>query len=217
MLRQGQADALICGTTGLFQKHLRHVEDIIGHAEGVRQLSTINMLVLNKGVIFISDTHVTPDPNAEEIAEMAVLTAEEVRRFGIEPRIALLSHSNFGASKHASALKVQAAAEILKKTHPELEVDGEMHADTALNKELRDYLMPECRLKGDANTLIMPNLDAANIAYNMTKMLGDGLSVGPMLVGAQMPVHILTPSLTARGIVNMTAVAVVDVQDQAKS
>ena len=212
MLLRGEVDALICGTTGQFQKHLRDVRNVIGLKDGVRDLSTINMLVLDKGVVFISDTHVSPNPNAEELAEMVVLAAEEVRSFGITPHIAMLSHSNFGTSMHQSAVIVRDAVKILQQQHPDLEVDGEMHADTALNKELRDILLPNCKLTKNANLMIMPNLDAANISYNMVKMLGDGLSVGPIMIGAALPAHILTPSLTVRGIVNMTAVAVNDAQ-----
>ncbi|RED52534.1 NADP-dependent malic enzyme [Aestuariispira insulae] len=212
MLKRGEVDAMICGTIGLFGKHLRHVQEVIGTAEGVRDLSTINMLVLNKGIVFISDTHVTEEPTAVELAEMAVLSAKEVKTFGIEPKIAMLSHSNFGSSKKASAVKVREAVEILQRDYPDLEVEGEMHADTALNEELRESFLSDSKLSGEANLMIMPNLDAANISYNMLKMLGDGLSVGPILVGAAQPVHILTPSLTVRGIVNMTAVAVADAQ-----
>lgn len=212
MVKRGEADALICGTTGLFSKHYRHVKEIIGTREGVRDMSTINMLVLSKGVVFITDTHVTKEPTSEELAEMAVLAADEVQRFGITPKVALLSHSNFGSSTHESAVKVRKAVEILQRDYPDLEVDGEMHADTALNEELRNTLLPGSKLKGDANLMVMPSLDAANISYNMVKMLGDGLSVGPILVGSALPAHVLTPSLTARGIVNMTAIAVVDAQ-----
>lgn len=212
MVHRGEADALICGTTGLFSKHFRHVKEIIGLRDGVRDMSTVNMLVLSKGVVFISDTHVTENPNAEELAEMAVLAADKVQNFGIKPKVALLSHSNFGSSTHDSAVKVRQAVEILQQKYPEMEVDGEMHADTALNQELRDTLLPGAKLTGDANLMVMPSLDAANISYNMVKMLGDGLSVGPILVGSALPAHVLTPSLTARGIVNMTAIAVVDAQ-----
>lgn len=147
---------------------------------------------------------------------MAALAAEKVRQFGIEPKVALLSHSNFGSSGHETAVKVRDAVEILQRDYPDLEVDGEMHADTALNQELRDTLLPGSKLKGEANLMVMPSLDAANISYNMVKMLGDGLSVGPILVGSALPAHVLTPSLTARGIVNMTAIAVVDAQMHAR-
>ena len=215
MLQLGQADALICGTIGPFQSHLRHVDDVIGTAEGIRALSTINMLVLEKGTYFLADTHITSDPSAEELAEMAILSAKEMDRFGIRPKIAMLSHSNFGSSKHPSAIKVRKAVKWLQE-NTDLEVEGEMHADTALNPDLRASILPDSKLKGIANLLIMPNLDAANIAYNIGKMLGDGLSVGPMLVGPALPVHILTTSVTVRGIVNMTALAVVDAQMQEK-
>ncbi len=215
MVHLGDADALICGTVGLFSRELKYVQDVIGIREGVQDLSTMNMLVLQKGVYFLADTHVSYEPTAEELAEMAILSAEEVRRFGIEPRVAMLSHSNFGTMDTPSARRMRDAVAILQET-TDLEVDGEMHADTALDPFLRQTLLPDCALKKNANLLIMPSLDAANIAYNMVKMLGDGLSVGPILVGAAKPVHILTPAVTVRGIVNMTALAVVDAQEWAK-
>ena len=212
MVHLGHADAMICGTIGRFRDHLKYVRRTIGVRRGVRDFSTLNMLVLNKGIFFFADTHVSYDPNAEELVEMAILSADEVRRFGIEPKIAFLSHANFGSSDSPSSEKMRRAVNILQN-ETELEVEGEMHADTALNEALRESLLPHNQLKGDANLMIMPNLDAANIAYNAVKMLGDGLSVGPIMIGAAKPVHILTPSVTARGIVNMTAVAVVDSQE----
>ena len=163
-----------------------------------------------------ADTHVSPEPNAEEIVEMAVLAAAHVRRFGIEPKIALLSHSNFGSYDTESARKMRRATEILNARHPDIEVDGEMHGDAALSSVLRERVMPHARFAGEANVLIMPNLDAANIAYQMIKVLADGLPVGPILIGGARPAHILTPSVTARGIVNMTAVAVAEAQAAAR-
>ncbi|MDW3205893.1 MAG: NADP-dependent malic enzyme [Alphaproteobacteria bacterium] len=216
MVRLGQADALICGTIGRFRDHLKHVRRVIGVRDGARDLSTLNMLILNKGIFFFADTHVSFDPTAEEVAEMAVLAADEVKRFGIEPKIALLSHANFGSSDSPTSIKMREAVAILQR-ETDLEVEGEMHADTALDETLRATLLPDNKLTGAANLLIMPTLDAANIAYNAVKMLGDGLSVGPIMVGASRPVHVLTTSLTARGIVNMTAVAVVDAQMEARS
>jgi malate dehydrogenase (oxaloacetate-decarboxylating)(NADP+) len=211
MLRLGQADAMICGTIGRFRDHLKHVRRVIGVRDGARDFSTLNMLILNKGIYFFADTHVTYDPSAAELADMAVMAADEVRRFGIAPKIAFLSHANFGSSDSPSSLKMRQAVALLQRD-TDLEVEGEMHADTALDETLRASLLPDNRLKGAANLMIMPNLDSANIAYNAVKMLGDGLSVGPIMIGAARPVHILTASLTARGIVNMTAVAVVDAQ-----
>ncbi len=212
MLKRDEVDAMICGTSGMFSKHYKHVKQIIGKRTDIRDMSTVNMLVMDSGVYFIADTHISVDPTAEELAEMAEMTAEGVRHFGITPKVAMLSHSNFGSSDDVSAQKVRDAVKILQETSPDLMVEGEMHADTALDPLLRDSILPCNNLAGRANVLIAPTLDAANISYNMVKMLGDGLSVGPMLVGADKPVHILTPSLTQRGIVNMTAVAVVYAQ-----
>ncbi|NMM46627.1 NADP-dependent malic enzyme [Rhodospirillaceae bacterium KN72] len=214
MVRMGQADALICGTIGRFRDHLKHVRRVIGLRDGARDLSTLNLLILNKGVFFFADTHVSYDPSAEELAEMTVMAAEEVRRFGIEPKVALLSHANFGSADTPSAAKMRKAVELLQ-AETDLEVEGEMHADTALDEVLRETLLPGNKLTGAANLMVMPSLDAANIAYNAVKMLADGLSVGPIMIGAARPVHILTTSVTARGIVNMTAVAVVDAQTEA--
>ncbi|MCR9222228.1 MAG: NADP-dependent malic enzyme [Alphaproteobacteria bacterium] len=212
MVHLGQADALICGTVGQFSKHLKHVRDIVGRRPDARDLSTLSMLILSKGVYFIADTQVSYEPTAEELAEMVELAAEEVGRFGITPKIAMLSHSNFGLSDSPSARRVREAVALLQARRPDLEVEGEMHADAALDPELRASIFPESKLTGAANLLVMPSLDAANIAYNAVKMLGDGLSVGPILVGARKPAHVLTPSVTARGVVNMTALAVVDAQ-----
>jgi malate dehydrogenase (oxaloacetate-decarboxylating)(NADP+) len=215
-LRRGEADAMLCGVEGRFQNHLRHVRAIIGVAPGVRDFSALTMLVTAKGHFFLADTHVTPDPNVEELVEMAVLAAVHVRRFGIEPKIALLSHSNFGSHDTESARKMRRATQILNAQHPDLEVDGEMHGDAALSSIFRDRVLPNARLKGEANVLIMPNLDAANIAYQMIKILADGLPVGPILIGGARPAHVLSPTVTARGIVNMTAVAVAEAQAAAK-
>jgi len=208
-VRLGGADAMLCGSVGRFQDHLKHVDDIIGKADGIRAYSTLIGLILPSGTFFMCDTHVTPDPSAEEIAEMTVLAAEEVRCFGIHPKVALLSRSNFGTSNTPSALKMREAVSILASTAPELEVDGEMHADAALSETIRNAVLPSSRLKGQANLLVMPNVDAANIAYNLLKMLGGGAPIGPILVGAAHSVHVLTQSVTVRGLVNMSALAVV--------
>jgi malate dehydrogenase (oxaloacetate-decarboxylating)(NADP+) len=209
---RGDADAMICGVEGQYRQHLQHVDDLIGRDEGVQDYSAVSMLITARGTFFIADTYVSDDPSAEEIVEMTTLAAEAVRRFGMTPKIALVSHSNFGSRKEAAALKMREAVRQLHARFPELEVDGEMHADAALAEDVRERLFPNSRLKGAANTLIMPTLDAANIAFNLAKVLGDGLPVGPILIGARHPVHILTPSVTARGITNMSALAVVDGQ-----
>ena len=212
MLRRGEADAMLCGTVGRYEDHLKHVVDVIGRRPGVRDVSALGLMVMANGLYFIGDTHVTPDPTCDEIVEMTVLAAEEMRRFGIEPKIALLSHSNFGTSSHPSAVKMREAAAILARDHPGLEVDGEMHCDTAIDETIRTRLFPGSRLEGRANLLVMPSLDAANIAYNMLKSIGEGQPVGPILLGVDRPAHVVTPSITARGLVNMTALAVVDAQ-----
>jgi malate dehydrogenase (oxaloacetate-decarboxylating)(NADP+) len=212
-LRRGEADAMICGLEGRYMAHLKNIRDIIGLAPGLRDFAALSLVITGKGVYFLADTQVTAEPTAEEVAEMAVLAAAHVRRFGIEPKIALVSHSDFGSYDTASAAKMRHASELLASRAPELEVDGEMDGESALNPSYRDRVYPHSRLKGEANVLIMPNLDAANIAYEMIKVLGDALPVGPILIGAARPAHILTPSVTARGVVNMTAVAVVECQD----
>jgi malate dehydrogenase (oxaloacetate-decarboxylating)(NADP+) len=217
MVRRGEADAMLCGTIGQFQRHLRHVVNVVGQDPRVHQVAALNLLILPKGTFFIVDTHVSPDPSAEAIAEMTILAAHEVRRFGIEPKVALLSHSNFGSADTSTAVKMREALALIQRRAPELEVDGEMHGDAAVSEDIRNQIFPNSRLKGSANLLVMPTIDAANIAFNLLKTLGDGLSVGPMLLGVARPAHILTPSVTVRGIVNMTALCVVDAQEQAAS
>ncbi|MBS7734298.1 NADP-dependent malic enzyme [Chelatococcus composti] len=209
---RGDADAMLCGLEGRFQSRLKHIRDIIGLAPGVGEFSAMSLVISSKGHYFLADTHVRPDPSAEEIAEMTMLCAEHVARFGIEPHIALLSHSDFGSADTRSAIKMREALALLRDRAPHLEVDGEMQADTAISQEIRDRKLPSSRLKGEANVLIMPNLDAANIAFQFTKVLADALPVGPILLGPAKPAHVLTPTVTARGIVNMTAVAVVEAQ-----
>ena len=215
-LRKGEADAMICGLEGRFLSHLQHIRDIIGYAPGVRDFAALSLLVTSKGHYFLADTRVRLDPTEAEIAEIAVLAAEHVRRFGLKPKVALLSHSDFGSHDDPSARKMRSATERLAATHPDLEVDGEMHGDSALDAGQRNRVFPHSRLKGEANLLIMPNLDAANISYQTIKMLADALPVGPILIGAAQPAHILTPSVTARGIVNISAVAVVEAQAKAQ-
>ena len=212
MVRRGEADAAICGTVGTFPRHLRDLLDTIGPRAGVRRISALTVLILNSGTYFLADTHVNANPSAEEIAELAAMAAQTVRRFGVDPKMALLSHSNFGSGDSESARKMRRAVALLQEEFPGLEIDGEMHADAALDETIRNRLFPGGRLKGSANLLIMPNLDAANIAFTLLKVLGDGLPVGPILMGMAKPVHVVNNAITARGIVNMTALAVVDAQ-----
>jgi malate dehydrogenase (oxaloacetate-decarboxylating)(NADP+) len=206
----GKADGLLCGTFGTYRNHLRYVAQVIGLAEGAHGFAAMNLLQLPRHTVFICDTYIHLDPTAEEIAEMAVLAAAELRRFGQTPRVALLSHSNFGTANDASARKMRDALELVHGRAPDLEVEGELHADAALSKPLLDRIFPDARLTAEANLLIMPNLDAANITFNALKVVaGQGISVGPILLGAARPVHILTPTATVRGIVNMTALTAV--------
>jgi malate dehydrogenase (oxaloacetate-decarboxylating)(NADP+) len=207
-VRRGDADAMICGLEGRFQSRLKHIKDIIGLAPGTRDFAALSLMITSKGAYFLADTHVRHDPTAEEIAETAVACASHVERFGLAPKIALVSHSDFGSSDTRSAIKMREALALIRERAPDLEVDGEMQADTALSEIIRERVLPHSRLSGEANVLIMPNLDAANIAYQLTKVLADALPVGPILIGPAKPAHVVTPSVTARGIVNMTAVAV---------
>jgi malate dehydrogenase (oxaloacetate-decarboxylating)(NADP+) len=212
MVRRGEADALICGTVGKYIRHIGHILDVIGLAPGVSHAYALTALILPTGTFFLGDTHVTPEPTAEQIAEFALLAAAALPKFGILPKAALLSHSNFGTRDTPTAKLMRAALELIHQRAPELEIEGEMHGDNAINEQIRLRLFPNSRLKGQANLLIMPTLDAANISFNLLKTLGNGLSVGPMLMGVAMPVHVVVPSITVRGIVNMTAVAAVDAQ-----
>ena len=216
-VRRGEADAIICGLEGRYMSHLHHIRDIIGLSPDARDFAALSLVLTGKGAYFMADTQVTTEPSVDEVVAMAVQAAAHVRRFGITPKIALLSHSDFGSYDSASSRKMRAACEILRTMHPELEVDGEMHGDSALNPSHRERVLPHSRLKGEANVLIMPNLDAANIAYQMVKVLGDALPVGPILMGSARPAHILTPAVTARGVVNITAIAVVEAQEAADS
>ena len=212
MVRLGQADGLICGTIGSYADHLLDVSDVIGMRDGVKTPAAMTLLILPSGPIFLCDTYVTPKPEPEQIVANTLMAADEVRRFGIEPKVALLSHSSFGGRATESAMRMSAAVAMLHERAPYLEVDGEMHGDAALSEVIRLKLFPNSKLKGKANLLIFPNLDAANISFNLLKMLCDGLSVGPVLMGPNRPVHILTPSASVRNIVNVTALAAVDSQ-----
>ncbi|MFZ5965008.1 NADP-dependent malic enzyme [Thalassococcus sp. BH17M4-6] len=210
MLERGEVDAAICGANGRFGHHLTQFEGLIGLGEGVSDFSTLNALVLPGGTVFIADTYVTPDPTAEELAELTVLATQKMRNMGLEPKVALLSHSNFGDRPTESSRKMRRATEILRKMNVDFEFDGEMHADVALTERLRKVVMPDSLLTGAANLLVMPNVDAAHISLNLMKTLGGGVSVGPIMLGAAKPAHIVSQSSTVRGLLNMTAVAVVD-------
>jgi malate dehydrogenase (oxaloacetate-decarboxylating)(NADP+) len=211
LLRRGDVDAVLCGTVGKQTKHLNQVRDVIGLEPGANCFAAMNLLLLPKHTLFICDTYVNEDPSAEMLAEITLMAASEVRRFGLAPKVALLSHSNFGSLRSQSALKMSRTRDLIVERAPDLEVDGEMHGDAALSEEIRNRLYPDSKLRGEANLLVMPNLDAANIAFNLIKAVnGDGVTVGPILLGAAKPVHILTPTATVRRLVNMTALAVVD-------
>ncbi|HZV65022.1 MAG TPA: phosphate acyltransferase, partial [Telluria sp.] len=210
MIHKGDADGMICGTFGTNALHLHYIDQVLGRRAGTNVYAAMNFLILPERQLALVDTHVNENPNAEQLAEITVLAAEEMTRFGICPRAALLSHSNFGSANSESAQKMRAVLALVQQMAPALEVEGEMHGDAALDARLRQA-MPHCKLTGDANLLVMPNMDAANISYNLLKTAaGNGIAIGPVLLGCAKPVHILTPSATVRRIVNMTALCVVD-------
>ncbi|MBL0372123.1 NADP-dependent malic enzyme [Rhizobium sp. KVB221] len=209
-VRRGDADALICGVEGRFAKHLRDVSQIIGKREGVLELSALSLLISQRGATFFTDTYVKMVPTSEEIAEMTIMAASAIRRFGITPRAALVSHSNFGSRDSDSAEKMRSAMCMVKEQAPDLEADGEMHGDSAISELLRKRVMPDSTLTGEANLLVFPNIDAANISLGLVKTMTDSLHVGPILLGSALPAHILSPSVTSRGVVNMAALAVVE-------
>jgi malate dehydrogenase (oxaloacetate-decarboxylating)(NADP+) len=211
LLSKREVDAILCGVVGRYESHLRFVDHVIGLRPGVRNYAAMNALLLPNRTVFICDTYVNYDPTAEQIAEMTLLAVEEIRRFGITPKVALLSHSSFGAANTPTAVKMRRALELIGVLAPDLEAEGEMQGDAALSQEIRERVFPNARLKGGANLLVMPTLDAANIAFNLLKTAaGDGITVGPILLGVARPVNILTPSATVRRIVNMTALTVTD-------
>jgi malate dehydrogenase (oxaloacetate-decarboxylating)(NADP+) len=214
-VQRGEADAMICGVEGRYMSHLRHVREIIGHRPEVSDFAALALLITSKGAYFIADTEVRSNPSADELCEVAALAANHVQRFNLKPKIAFLSHSDFGSSDTDSSRKMRRATALFKEHHPALEADGEMEGDTALSEATRKLVLPHSKLEGVANILIMPNLDAANIAYQMIKVLTDAVPVGPILIGPSRPAHILTPSVTARGILNMTAIAAVEAQERA--
>lgn len=215
MVHRGEADALICGTIGDYHEHFSVVQEIFGYRDGVHTAGAMNALLLPSGNTFIADTYVNDDPSPDELAEITVMAAETVRRFGIEPKVALLSHSNFGSSKSAAACKMRETLALVRERAPELMIDGEMHGDAALVESIRNERMPDSPLKGSANILIMPNVEAARISYNLLRVSSsEGVTVGPVLMGVAKPVHVLTPIASVRRIVNMVALAVVEAQTQ---
>jgi malate dehydrogenase (oxaloacetate-decarboxylating)(NADP+) len=215
MIHKGDADGMICGTFGTTSLHLHYIDQVLGQRPGANVYAAMNFVIMPDRQLALVDTHVNENPTAEQLADITILAAEEMERFGIKPRAALLSHSNFGSGNSESAKKMRAALALVQQKAPELEVDGEMHGDTALNTSLRSKIMPESTLTDDANLLVMPNMDAANISYNLLKTAaGNGIAIGPVLLGCAKPVHILTPSATVRRIVNMTALCVVDAVSQ---
>jgi len=219
MLRRGDADAMICGLVGRYEHHLDHVRTVIGRSPRARTLAAMNALMLPERTLFITDTFVNEEPSAEELADIASMAAAEVRRFGVPPKVAFLSHSMFGASSRASARRMRQALELFReRVGDDVECDGEMQGDAALSETIRRGFLPETTLSGSANLLVLPNLDAANILFNVLKITGGhGVTVGPMLLGAALPVHILTPASTVRRVINMSAVAVADVKEARES
>ncbi|HSJ96144.1 MAG TPA: phosphate acyltransferase, partial [Myxococcota bacterium] len=214
-IHKGEADGMVCGTFGTHDLHLHYVDQVIGRSPGVGNYYAMNLLMLPKRTVFICDTYVNLDPTPAQILEMTQLATEEIRRFGLTPKAALLSHSSFGTSQAPSAAKMRAALALIRERLPELEVEGEMHGDAALSEDVRLAAFPNSRLRGEPNLLIMPTLDAANISFNLLKTVGGaGITIGPILLGAARPVHILTATSTVRRIINMTALTIVDAQAQ---
>jgi malate dehydrogenase (oxaloacetate-decarboxylating)(NADP+) len=214
MLRRGDADAMLCGLVGRFDHHLDHVRTVIGQKDGAHYFAAMNAVLLEQRTLFMTDTFVNEEPDAQALAEIAAMAVEEVRRFGLPPKVAFLSHSNFGSSTRPAARRMREAAGAFKRLMPDVECDGEMHGDAALSESIRQRYLPETTLTGEANLLVLPNIDAANILFNVLKMTGGhGVTVGPILLGAAKPAHILTPSATVRRVVNMTALAVADVAE----
>ncbi len=214
MLRRGEADGMLCGLVGRYDSHLEHVRTVIGHKSGMRTLAAMNALMLDQHTLFIADTYVNDEPSAEDLADIAMMAAAEVKRFGLPPKVAFLSHSIFGSSQRASARRMRAARDLFVQRAPDIECDGEMQGDAALSESVRRSYLPDSTLSGAANLLVLPNIDAANILFNVLKVTGGhGVTVGPILLGAALPAHILAPSATVRRIVNMSALAVADAAD----
>jgi malate dehydrogenase (oxaloacetate-decarboxylating)(NADP+) len=211
LLKSGEVDGMLCGTWGTTALHLHYIDQVIGQREGAKTYACMNGLILPGRQVMLVDTHVNYDPSAAQLAEITVMAAEEMMRFGLTPKAALLSHSNYGSSNQPSAIKMRETLALLQMQAPWLEVDGEMHGDAALDAAFRKQIMPNIPLTGEANLLVLPNIDAANISYNLLKTAaGGGIAIGPVLLGAAQPVHILTPSATVRRIINMTAMTVAD-------
>lgn len=212
MVKRHEADAVICGVIGQFHEHKKIIENIIGLGRGVETLAAMPALISGKGPLFLCDTHINPEPSVSQIVEMTMRAVSEIRRFGIEPHVALVSHSNFGTHDDESARKMREAVHVLRIRDKELEVDGEMHADTALSEDVRNIVMPSCRLTSNANLLVFPNVDSANITYNAVKIMGEGTPIGPLLLGVAQPAHIVTSAVTVRGLLNASALATVGAQ-----
>lgn len=211
MVYKHQADGLVCGTVGQYKYHLKNIIDIIGLKEGVETAAALGILSMEKGTYFITDTQVTPNPTMEQLCDTTLMAVEEVKRFGMTPKVAMVSHSNFGVHE-GTACKMREAVNCILEKQPDLEIDGEMHADCALDEKIRKEVMPNTTLEGEANLLIMPNIEAANISFNMLKIMAEGISIGPVLLGVKRPAHILTYAATVRSVVNMTALACVGAQ-----
>jgi malate dehydrogenase (oxaloacetate-decarboxylating)(NADP+) len=210
MISKGMADGMICGTVGNLTTHLKYIDEVVGHEPGAHVYGAMSGLILPGRQVFLVDTHVNIDPSAEELADLTLMAASEMRKLGIVPKVALLSHSNFGSSSAPSAVKMREVLALIQKADPALEVDGEMHGDSALDETIRAGAVTSSPLKGDANLLVLPNIDAANISYNLLKTAaGNGIAIGPLLLGVAKPIHILTPAATVRRIVNLTTLAVV--------
>jgi malate dehydrogenase (oxaloacetate-decarboxylating)(NADP+) len=216
MLQRGEADAMLCGLVGRYEAHLDHIRNVIGMRPGARTLAAMNALMLDQHTLFLTDTFVNEEPSAEELADIALMAANEVRRFGMPAKVAFLSHSMYGSSQRASAKRMRAARDLFAKQAPHIECDGELQGDAALSETIRASFLADHSLKGAANLLVLPNLDAANILFNVLKVTAShGVTIGPILLGAAKPVHILTPSSTMRRLVNMTALAVADAAELA--
>jgi len=215
MVYRGEADALICGVVGRYHKKLQYVTEVLGKREDCSTMGALSVMTNESGTWFVCDTHVNPDPDAEQIADLTLMAAEKVRMFGYTPKVALLSHSSFGSHVNAMASKMRHALRLVRARAPKLEVEGEMRADAALLPKIRERIFPNSNLQGEANLLIMPDQDAAHIAFNMIRIIGKGVNVGPILMGINKPAHVLTPSATVRRVVNMTAIAVYDAQQEA--